>query len=149
MIDFKITPNFSFFEMSRTSYRDLIRENRLKSQEKLDNLKSLCSKLLEPIRKNFKSPMIIHSAFRCRKLNDRVGGSENSQHLFGEAADFHVRSARIGDVFLWIWKESDLKFGQLIWENLNGKEWIHISLPNVNIENKVLIMRDGKYERVF
>lgn len=35
-------------------------------------------------------PITITSGCRCKKHNHEVGGSENSQHLYGKAADFTV-----------------------------------------------------------
>ena len=46
--------------------------------------------LLEEIRSWYDQPITITSGCRCRKHNNSVGGSQNSQHMFGLAADFRV-----------------------------------------------------------
>ena len=42
------------------------------------------------IREHFEKPVIINSACRCESHNAAVGGSDNSQHLVGRAADIRV-----------------------------------------------------------
>ena len=45
---------------------------------------------LETLRRILKKPIHINSAYRCEEHNQSVGGSVNSQHLVGTAADIHV-----------------------------------------------------------
>ena len=103
----------------------------------------LCTQILEPIRAKW-GPVIVHSGFRCKALNDAVGSKDTSQHMRGEACDFHVLGRLNGEplkeVFIWIWKQSGLKFGQLIWE---CGTWIHVSLPTLK-QNQQVMDYDGK-----
>ena len=46
---------------------------------------------LQKIRDNFNAPVTINSGFRCKEHNTSVGGSKNSQHLTGSAADIAVK----------------------------------------------------------
>lgn len=46
--------------------------------------------LLQSLRTRFNRKITIVSGCRCLQHNQRVGGSERSQHLFGKAADFTV-----------------------------------------------------------
>jgi len=58
--------------------------------------------MLEQIRMEFSSlPIRIHSGHRCPEHNAAVGGSENSLHLVGRAADFSIAGLDLGDVFDW------------------------------------------------
>lgn len=45
---------------------------------------------LEYIRKYFNAPVVVTSGCRCAAHNAAVGGSQNSQHLYGRAADIIV-----------------------------------------------------------
>ena len=45
---------------------------------------------LEEIREHFDRAVTINSACRCRSHNSSVGGSDNSQHIIGRAADIVV-----------------------------------------------------------
>jgi hypothetical protein len=89
----------------------------------------VAKELLEPIRALVKAPIQITSGYRCPDLNKRVGGSETSQHIQGEAADFVVQGyeteALEVQLVTRIAKElPDLKWGQLLVE----AGCIHVSL---------------------
>lgn len=47
--------------------------------------------LLESIRALFKVPIQVNSGYRCPELNAAVGGSANSQHVRGDAADIVIK----------------------------------------------------------
>lgn len=99
-------------------------------------LTSLCTHILEPIRKKYNKPIIITSGYRSDQLNKRIGGAKNSDHVYGQACDC---IAQDGDnLALWntiikLVKEGKLSCRQIIWEKTiirNGKKmpkWIHIS----------------------
>lgn len=42
---------------------------------------------LDALREDLGRPIIINSGYRCEQHNQNVGGSPNSQHLYGKAAD--------------------------------------------------------------
>ena len=48
-------------------------------------------KYVQKIRDHFKAPVTINSAYRCPVHNKRIGGSTNSKHTFGMAADIVVK----------------------------------------------------------
>jgi uncharacterized protein YcbK (DUF882 family) len=50
---------------------------------------------LQKIRDEAGAPVNISSAFRCPNHNKRVGGSENSYHMRGMAADFTIKGKSI------------------------------------------------------
>lgn len=52
-----------------------------------ENLDSLVSNVLEPVREWLGKPITVNSGFRCPIHNRAVGGVANSQHMCGEAAD--------------------------------------------------------------
>jgi hypothetical protein len=92
-------------------------------------LVALCSSLLEPVRSKF-GPVSIHSGYRSKAVNEAIGGSKTSQHMKGEAADFHCPAAKLEDIMRWIVTESGLHYGQVILEGHTAGEptWIHLSL---------------------
>jgi uncharacterized protein YcbK (DUF882 family) len=47
----------------------------------------LVDEVLDPLREAYGKPIRVNSGYRCPRLNNLVGGSPNSQHMRGEAAD--------------------------------------------------------------
>jgi len=50
----------------------------------------LLKKLVE-FRSIIKKPIYINSGYRCSEYNQKVGGIKSSYHMFGMAADIHVK----------------------------------------------------------
>ena len=144
MNDFKLSDHFTFYELTRTDKPEFQTVNREKAQGYVSELTGLCRIILEPVRAHYGRQVIIHSGFRCEELNAAIGGSKTSRHLQGMAADFHIAGVPLDDAFLWLWKESDIPFGQLIDERRNNSRWLHISAGGTH---EVLIFRGGKYEK--
>jgi zinc D-Ala-D-Ala carboxypeptidase len=120
-----LSPHFTLAELTRTSSGVANVPNAAETKA----LEALCSSLLEPVRSKF-GPVSIHSGYRSKAVNEAIGGSKTSQHMKGEAADFHCAAAKLEDVMRWIVTESGLKYGQVILEgHTKGKPtWIHLSL---------------------
>ena len=107
--------------------------NGIKNEPSIDeratierNINSLVDNVLDPIRDKFCAPVIITSGYRCSKVNKLVGGVNNSQHMSGCAADFHVMGytpSMMYEVFLYI--SNTLEFDQLIF--YRSKNIIHVS----------------------
>jgi len=53
---------------------------------------------LQHIRDIIEKPIIIHCLNRCETHNKNIGGVENSMHIKGMAADFHVKGVSIEDL---------------------------------------------------
>jgi len=111
--------------------------------EDIEKLIDLCNNVLEPIRAHF-GPVTISSGYRSPELNRAIGGSTNSQHCKGEAADIIVPAYTPYDVCKWI-ELSGLEFDQLIYEG----RWTHISYNAENNRGNILtaIFSPGKPTR--
>ena len=125
----RLAPNFTFEELTHTNHRGLLDANRELGRNHIGSIRAV-AEMLQEIRDHFTSPVIVHSGFRCRGLNTAIGGSAYSQHVKGEAADFHVLGVPLGRVFDWVRNESGIKYGQLILEGVAADKptWLHISL---------------------
>lgn len=120
-----LSPHFTLHELTRTN-------TGLYNGPTIDKIRALtvlCSSLLEPVRNRF-GPVSIHSGFRSEAVNAKIGGAKSSQHMRGEAADFHCPGATLEHVMKWIVVESGLAYGQVILEGHVAGEptWIHLSL---------------------
>jgi uncharacterized protein YcbK (DUF882 family) len=71
-------------------------------------------------------PVMINSAYRGPEVNAHVGGSKNSQHMVGCAADIRVPGMSPNEVCKAV-IASDLQYDQLIRE---FDSWTHISITN-------------------
>ncbi len=109
---------------------------------KLDNLITHC---LDPIREAWGKPIRVTSGFRCPVLNRAVGGTQDSQHVRGEAADITVGNEadnrRLFDIIRA--KDSGLAFDQLIYEG----SWVHISYRAAGNRRAALIKTANDYIR--
>ena len=102
----------------------------------LVNLKRLAEGL-EVIREKAAggTPIRIHSGYRCFELNRLVGGSPNSNHLFGLAADFHSTKIPTTTLFDLIRRLgeghdiTDLAWDECLHEVHGSTEWIHFAAP--------------------
>ena len=136
----KLTKNFSLEEMyrSETARRCGI-DNKPQTEEVVENLRALCLEVLQPLRDHLGKPVVVSSGYRCKDLNKKVGGVENSQHLKGEAADIKVRDREeLIDVMRYIMDETD--FDQLIREKSGSTEWVHVSHKR-NGNNRRMVLR--------
>lgn len=122
--------NFKLSEFFVSSTAD---KNGIKNEPSLDerativrNINLLVDNVLDPVRDKFCTPVIITSGYRCPQVNKLVGGSKNSQHMSGCAADFHIKGGAylmMRQVFLNIYDTMD--FDQLIY--YRSKNIIHVS----------------------
>ena len=144
----KLSQNFTLneFTTSETAMKNGFSENYNPSNEVIENLKKLALLVAEPIRIEWGSfsPTV---AYRCKRLNDKLGGAKKSQHLLGQAFDetFIHEGINICDkVFFWLIK-SKVPFTKLIWEkgNKDCPNWLHIGYTE-GVKKEVIYTNDGK-----
>lgn len=132
----RLTKNFTLDELCVTSTG---LPNRPDAQQ-TEKLLYLAWYILQPVRDRF-GAIRITSGYRSPEVNRAIGGSMSSQHVLGEAADIQVPGADLREVYVWM--RDNLRYGQLIYESRDGKEWIHVSLPRVGKKNMMVGMFDG------
>lgn len=116
-----------FFRSSTTA------KNGIKNEPSFDekativrNINLLVDNVLDPVRDVVQAPILITSGYRSSQVNRLVDGVDNSQHMSGCAADFHVGGftpSMMHQVFLYIF--NTLEFDQLIY--YRRKNIIHVS----------------------
>jgi zinc D-Ala-D-Ala carboxypeptidase len=130
-LDLHLTPHFTLRELAVTTHREFLEENVAGAEGQVETLRKVCE-MLEVVRAHYDAPVSVHSGYRCLALNASIpGASSTSQHMKGEAADFHVYGEPLLDVWTWIKDESGLPYGQLILEGRAAAGqwgWIHLSL---------------------
>ena len=88
----KISTNFYMHEFLRSQTATRYNIQNIPNEEERENIHDLVKYLLQPLRTRVGSPLVISSGFRSTRLNLATGGSENSEHAFGGAADFECFS---------------------------------------------------------
>lgn len=130
-----ISKNFSFreFEASDTAKRRGIC-NVITDTAVRDHIVELTRELLQPLRDEWGSSLTITSGYRCKLLNDAVGGSTTSAHVTGYAADIVPANGKISEfiAFAIDWAQrTGAGFDQIIDEkDKKGAHWCHIGMYN-------------------
>ena len=127
--DEKLSEHFTLREMLRSYYAETHEIINLpREPEALPALRTLCQKVLEPLRQLLGRAVLVSSGYRTECLNYCVGGSKNSQHRRGEAADIYCGDKREAqEVYNTIMEH--FTFDQLILEHRerNNAWWVHVS----------------------
>ena len=132
-----LTPHFALEELAATTTK--YKAENVEEAKKIMGRMYQLAGFAERVREIIGKPLIINSGFRCVKLNDAVGGSLTSQHLYAEAIDIRVSGKTSNEVFQ-ILAASDLKYDQLILEKAGNAQWVHVSIGS----KKEKLKYDGK-----
>jgi hypothetical protein len=122
--DVKLSEHFTLEEMTISETGARNGKSNIPGEREIENLKLLCSEILEHLRSALALPVSITSGYRSPEINKAVGGSSTSQHVFGQAADIHVSGMTAEELFLFATEKVFLPFDQIIQE---FNQWVHIS----------------------
>lgn len=128
----KLSKNFTLREMTKSETAARYGIDNKPNPEFTVNLQKLCETVLQPIRDEYKKPIVVSSGYRCPLLNKIVRGVSGSQHLVGAAADIHSVSdskednKKLFNIILKMIDEKQITVRQLIDEK--NYDWIHISI---------------------
>lgn len=121
---------FTIKELCKSSTASDLGIDNTPTQEIINNLELLVDNVLDPLRNEYGSPIIVNGGYRCEKLNTAVGGSKNSQHKYGQAADITAKSKKENKKLFKLIQDLNLPFDQLIDEK--NYSWIHVSYSKKN-----------------
>lgn len=110
----RISKNFTMEEMCETSHNI----SNFPSLHEKENIQELVLNILQPARDALNCVITVSSGFRNPILNAKVKGANNSDHIFGKAADLKVGS-KMGNELLYNWIRDNCEYKQLI----NEKDW--------------------------
>jgi zinc D-Ala-D-Ala carboxypeptidase len=147
-VNVQLTNHFTLAEFTRSRKAQELGIDNTPPQELIPRI-ILLAEMLENIRAAVRSPIIVTSGYRCRALNQAVGGVTSSDHTQGHAAD--IVAPGFGTPYTvakMLAKQLDLLgVGQLLLEQTGGRSWIHVSTRTPEkISNRVLTFDGTKYE---
>ena len=150
----KLTSNFSLSELTKSQTAERKGIDNTPSTEHQENLKLLCTAILQPVRDHFSRVVTISSGYRSPELCTAIGSKITSQHARGEAADFEIFG--VSNKSLADYIDETLHYDQLILEYWNESDpnsgWVHCSFSEGKNRKQYLraYKEDGKtkYEPV-
>jgi zinc D-Ala-D-Ala carboxypeptidase len=118
----KLSDNFYLAEFTQSDTALRLGIKNIPSPSIMGNLKKLADGL-EKVRALLGHPITVSSGYRSPTLNRAIGGSENSAHCLGYAADIKCWKFGTPDEIVRKIKDSGIQVDQVIAEG----NWTHIS----------------------
>ena len=116
---------FTIKEMIKSQTAEFYHIDNTPTKEVTENLKKVMY-ILDMVRVYIGKPILINSGYRCKKLNEMVGGVQKSMHTKGLAADFRTgKKEDINTMFEFLKKnQKEFKIIELI----NYKTFTHMGV---------------------
>ena len=151
----KLSENFSLIELTKSQTAERKGINNTPSPEHQENLKLLCTHILQPVRDRFERVVSVSSGYRSEELCLAIGSKITSQHAKGQAADFEIYGLSNQELATYI--KENLDYDQLILEYWKKEDpnagWVHCSYDvNVNRKQYLKAYKENgrtKYEQIF
>ena len=122
---------FTIEELCQSETADKLKIDNTPTEEIIEHLTLLVNCLLDPLREEWGSAVIVNSGYRCPKLNKAVGGSKTSTHQLGWAVDIRPKNGKMEEFKTFVVQFIKTRFwDQCILEKSEDVEWIHLSLYN-------------------
>jgi hypothetical protein len=150
-----LSANFSLEELTKSQTATRKGIDNTPTPEHQDNLKSLCTHVLQPIRDHFDRVVTVSSGYRSPELCIAIGSKITSQHAKGQAADFEIFGVSNKELADYI--NQNLDYDQLILEYWKESDpnsgWVHCSFSlNGNRKQYLRAYKENgstKYEQIF
>ena len=116
---------FNIKEMTKSQTAKLYHIDNTPNKEVVENLKKVMY-ILDIVRAHMGKPILVNSGYRCKRLNEIVGGVQKSMHTKGLAADFRTGEKEDINIMFEFLKKNQKEFK--IIELLNYTTFIHIGV---------------------
>jgi hypothetical protein len=135
-----LSANFTLKELTKSDTATRLGLDNTPDDEALENLKTLCEMVLQPVREHFGKSVTVNSGYRSPESNAAVGGSKTSDHCKGQAADIEIDGLPNPELAQWIM--DNLDYTQLILEFYTQGQpnsgWVHVSYDPNNLKKQEL-----------
>jgi zinc D-Ala-D-Ala carboxypeptidase len=119
-----LSPNFTLAELTFSETAIRMGRDVVPDEAVIANLQYLCETVLEPLRAELGTAIVVSSGYRPDWLNRAIGGSATSEHMSGRAADIRAINRTPLQVCR-VASTMNLPTNQLI---LEFGRWCHISV---------------------
>ena len=151
----QLSENFSLLELTKSQTAARKDIDNTPSPEHQENLKLLCTHILQPVRDHFERVVSVSSGYRSEELCLAIGSKITSQHAKGQAADFEIYGLSNQELANYI--KENLDYDQLILEYWKKEDpssgWVHCSYKgNTNRKQYLKAYKENgktKYEQIF
>ena len=147
----RLSENLKLEECIKSNTASRLGIDNSPTEEHTKNLKLIAEKIFQPIREHFGVPIYISSGYRCKELNEAIGGAykivdgkkvQSSQHCHGQALDIDQdnRNSKVSNRDIFDYIMMNLEFDQLIYEfgDAMNPAWVHVSYSEEKNRNRVL-----------
>jgi len=135
-----LSANFTLKELTKSDTATRLGLDNMPDDEALENLKTLCEMVLQPVRDHFGKSVTVNSGYRSPESNAAVGGSKTSDHCKGQACDLEIDGIPNPELAQWIM--DNLDYTQLILEFYTQGQpnsgWVHVSYDPNNLKKQEL-----------
>jgi zinc D-Ala-D-Ala carboxypeptidase len=135
-----LSKNFTLTELVKSEVALRKGLDNTPGEAEIASLKVLTEKVLQPIRDHFATGVKVNSGYRSPQVNKAIGGSPNSDHCRGMAADIEIPGLPNHQLAEWI--NQNLKFSQVILEFYMPGDpnsgWVHVSYNPSNLKKEAL-----------
>ena len=116
---------FSLAELTRSETAARHKIDNTPNKAVIDNLQYGVDMVLDPLRRLYRKPIRINSAYRSPQLNKLVGGVPNSWHQDGNAADIHISSTEEAKI-LFSYLQKLPSVDTVLFEHSKTAQWLHV-----------------------
>ena len=123
---------FTIEELTRSETAERLDIDNTPEDDEVEHLKELIS-VLDGLRESWGSPILVTSGYRCKALNQAVGGTIRSAHMCGYAVDMMPSNGLIKAFkkhCLDYFQNAD--YDELILEKSGNTEWVHFALYSID-----------------
>ena len=116
---------FTLAELTRSETAARHKIDNTPNKAVIDNLQYGIDMVLDPLRRLYRKPIKINSAYRSPQLNKLVGGVPNSWHQDGNAADIHISSTEEAKI-LFSYLQKLPSVDTVLFEHSKTAQWLHV-----------------------
>lgn len=135
-----LTQHFTLEELTLSETAERAGIDNTPQADAIAQLRILCEGL-ERIRSVLGYPIHVNSGYRCAALNKAIGGSKNSQHMTGNAADIICPAFGPPIAICRVIINSGIEFDQIIKEF----SWVHVAFVEHQPRGSVLTFNGKQY----